>query len=121
MPRMKFSHSTRLRLLADEQIAMGPGKASLLEAIHRTGSISAAAKALNMSYRRAWLLVETMNACFESPLVAASKGGSGGGGTTVTPTGQQVLAAYRKLEHDIAALVEQQRDQLQTLLRNPHS
>ena len=77
---------------------MGPGKADLLDAIADTGSISAAARRLRMSYRRAWLLVDTMNRCFREPLVVAGTGGKGGGGATVTPFGREVLARFRKLE-----------------------
>lgn len=77
---------------------MGPGKAALLEAIAATGSISAAAKRLGMSYRRAWLLVDTMNRCFRTPLVDAATGGSGGGGAGLTTLGEEVLARYRTME-----------------------
>ena len=66
----------RLRILLGADIAIGPGKADLLEAIGRTGSISAAAREMDMSYRRAWLLVDTMNHCFHAPLVEAVKGGT---------------------------------------------
>jgi len=77
---------------------MGPGKADLLRAIDDTGSISAAARLMGMSYRRAWLLVHTMNECFRSPLVAAEKGGTQGGGAHLTTTGREVLVKYRELE-----------------------
>jgi molybdate transport system regulatory protein len=96
----------RLRLLLDEDIAFGPGKADLLEAIAAHGSISAAAKALQMSYRRAWMLVDAMNRCFEPPLVHSAKGGSGGGGAEVTPEGMEVLAAFRRLQRELDQLVE---------------
>lgn len=62
--------------MAGEDIAIGPGKADLLSAIAETGSIAAAGRRLDMSYRRAWLLVETMNRCFRAPLVEAAKGGA---------------------------------------------
>lgn len=88
----------RLRILFGEAIAIGPGKADLLAAIGDTGSISAAGRRLGMSYRRAWLLVETMNRCFRSPLVAAAKGGRSGGGAILTPAGAEVLARYRAME-----------------------
>ena len=65
----------RLRITRGDDIAVGPGKIELLEAIARTGSITAAARALGMSYRRAWLLVDTMNRCFKSPVVEAEAGG----------------------------------------------
>lgn len=95
----------RLRILLGPDIAIGPGKADLLEAIARTGSISAAAREMEMSYRRAWLLVDTMNQCFKSPLVSAIKGGSGGGGAAVTALGLEVLARYRAMETKAAASV----------------
>ena len=66
---------TRLRIVLEPDIAIGPGKADILEGIRETGSIAAAGRRLGMSYKRAWLLVETMNACFKSPLVEASRGG----------------------------------------------
>ena len=87
----------RVRILAGSAVAIGPGKADLLEAIADTGSISAAARRMRMSYRRAWLLVHTMNECFEQPLVDAVKGGPTGGGARITATGQEVLAHYREL------------------------
>ena len=74
------------------------GKADLLEAIARTGSISQAAKSMNMSYRRAWQLVDTMNQCFETALVETQTGGTHGGGAAVTALGQKVLQHYRQME-----------------------
>lgn len=103
---MSLRGQTRVRLLLGEDIAFGPGKADLLDAIRRCGSISAAAKSLDMSYRRAWMLVETMNRCFEPPLVRSAKGGSGGGGAEVTPQGAAVLAAFRRLQQEVAQVVE---------------
>jgi molybdate transport system regulatory protein len=90
--------SARLRVLLGEATAIGPGKADLLDAIARTGSISGAARAMGMSYRRAWLLIDTMNRCFRQPLVETSAGGSGGGGARVTDFGHDVLARYRAME-----------------------
>ncbi len=95
----------RLRVLLGESIAIGPGKAALLEAIARHGSISAAARANGMSYRRAWNLVDTMNKCFVAPLVDSSVGGAHGGGASVTALGQEVLAAYRDMEIKAARAV----------------
>jgi molybdate transport system regulatory protein len=95
----------RLRILLGPDIAIGPGKADLLEAIGRSGSISAAAREMEMSYRRAWLLVETMNQCFRAPLVEKVKGGSGGGGAQITALGLDVLARYRAMELKAAASV----------------
>lgn len=89
---------TKLRVMFGAEIAMGPGKADLLEAIAATGSISASAKRLGMSYRRAWLLVDTMNRCFREPVVSSATGGTGGGGAAVTRFGAEVLARYRAME-----------------------
>lgn len=77
---------------------LGPGKADLLEKIGETGSIAAAGRAMGMSYKRAWMLVETMNAIFAEPLVTSSRGGSAGGGAELTEAGNQVLSLYRSLE-----------------------
>jgi molybdate transport system regulatory protein len=107
-PRVQF----RLRITRGDDIAVGPGKVDLLEAIAKTGSITAAARALGMSYRRAWLLADTMNRCFESPVVDAEAGGKRGGGTRLTPLGADVVRRYRRIEAaaisagaaDIAAL-----------------
>lgn len=78
--------------------AIGPGKADLLEAIQRSGSISAAARQMGMSYKRAWDLVDTMNKCFREPLVTTAAGGSYGGGAHVTEFGQNILKHYRAIE-----------------------
>ena len=93
-PRAHF----RLRISRGDDIAIGPGKIDLLEAIARTGSITAAAKALGMSYRRAWLLVDMMNRCFVSPVVAAEAGGPRGGGTRLSALGEEVVRRYRAAE-----------------------
>lgn len=93
----------KAQLFCGPEIAMGPGKAALLDAIAATGSISAAGRALGMSYRRAWLLVDVMNRCWEEPLVDTSTGGSHGGGARVTPLGTEILAAYRRLQQAIEA------------------
>lgn len=77
---------------------IGPGKIALLEAIRETGSISAAARALGMSYRRAWLLVEEVNKSLREPAVTAETGGRSGGGAMVTPAGEQVVGLYRTIE-----------------------
>src|SRR5439155_24863955 len=74
----------RIRILLGSSIAIGPGKAALLDAISETGSIAAAGRRMGMSYRRAWLLAKTMNACFQQPLIEAAKGGIGGGGARLT-------------------------------------
>lgn len=88
----------RVRVVLGGDVALGPGKADLLEAISETGSIAAAGRRLHMSYKRAWMLTEAMNQMFSQPLVDAAKGGSHGGGAALTPLGRRMLEAYRRLE-----------------------
>jgi molybdate transport system regulatory protein len=88
----------RLRILLGEAIAVGPGKADLLATIATTGSISAAARAMGMSYRRAWLLANELNRAFCSPLIVSGVGGRRGGGAIVTDLGHEVLRRYRGME-----------------------
>jgi molybdate transport system regulatory protein len=87
-----------LRVLRGEEVAMGPGKADLLAAIRDTGSISAAARAMNMSYRRAWMLVDVMNRSFKAPLVHSAAGGQKGGGARLTEAGERALRLFREME-----------------------
>ncbi len=93
---------SRVRLCRGEEIAMGPGKAELLAAIASEGSISAAGRKLGMSYRRAWLLVDTMNRCFREPLVVSAAGGVQGGGAHLSLLGEEVLMRYQALEAEVA-------------------
>ena len=93
-PRVQF----RLRISRGADIAIGPGKVDLLEAIAETGSISAAARSLGMSYRRAWLLVDTMHRCFMRPVIEAAAGGRRGGGSRLTTLGNEVVRRYRRIE-----------------------
>lgn len=94
----KFTCRPRIRIKAGKDIALGPGKVDLLEAIESTGSISAGARELGLSYRRAWDLVDTMNHCFKHPLVERVKGGKGGGGAQLTSEGRELLKLYRTME-----------------------
>jgi molybdate transport system regulatory protein len=98
---------SQFRIYAGDEIALGPGKAELLHHISKTGSISEAARRMDMSYNRAWLLVRTMNRCFKEPLVLASRGGDSHGGAALTKTGQQVLALYQKLESKVNSATRQ--------------
>ncbi len=107
----------RLRISQAGDIAVGPGKVELLEAILATGSITAAAKHLGMSYRRAWLLVDTMNRAFRVPLVETAAGGKDGGGTRVTPVGMQVIECYRRIEADARRACARDLRTLSRLLR----
>lgn len=91
-----------LRVTLAPGVAFGPGKADLLAGIRETGSIAAAGRAMRMSYKRAWQLVEELNGSFREPLVEASKGGSGGGGARLTRIGEDVLARYTRLREAAA-------------------
>ena len=88
----------KIRILIGAVVAIGPGKADLLEAIARTGSISAAGREMGMSYRRAWLLVDGMNASFAEPLVETATGGNRGGGAELTDFGAEALRRDRAME-----------------------
>jgi len=88
----------RIRILFGDDFMIGPGKVELLERIRETGSIAAAGRQMSMSYKRAWGLVETLNAAFREPLVDSARGGPGGGGAQLTPAGEEVLRLYRALE-----------------------
>lgn len=89
----------KIQVICGDEIAMGPGKADLLNAIAAHRSISAAGRAMGMSYRRAWLLVDAMNRCWQEPLVATTPGNQKAG-AHLTPLGEHVLSCYRKLQSD---------------------
>jgi molybdate transport system regulatory protein len=97
--------------------ALGPGKIRLLEAIGATGSISQAGRALDMSYRRAWLLVDDMNRCFRAPVVTTQGGGARGGGAALTPFGRALIEKYRAIEARAMAAASPQLRALETALR----
>lgn len=113
------SKSPRVRISIGAATALGPGKVGLLQAIHRLGSISGAAREMGMSYRRAWLLVDTMNSCFTSDLIVTSTGGKGGGGAVVTPLGQDVIVRYQDMEAKAAKSVVAEARAFAKLLKNP--
>ena len=100
------STGVRLRIDFGAGRGLGPGKVSLLEEMQRTGSMSEAARSMGMSYRRAWLLVQSMNSLFDEPLARMSKGGrGGGGGAQVTPLGRETVAAFRRAEEEASRAV----------------
>jgi molybdate transport system regulatory protein len=88
----------RLTLVLNSGARIGPGKAALLESVHSSGSISAAARAMGMDYKRAWHLIDSLNQAFKTPAVERTTGGAGGGGAALTPFGEELLTRYRKLE-----------------------
>lgn len=103
---MSYKSSIKIRLYLNDKVALGPGKADLLDAIVQNGSISAAGRAMDMSYKRAWDLVNTMNESFASPIVVTAKGGSHGGGAEVTEFGQQILKQYRQAQLNAEKAIE---------------
>jgi molybdate transport system regulatory protein len=99
-------HALSIRIDLANGVRIGPGKIALLEAIAREGSISAAGRALRMSYRRAWELVEDLNRGLGAPVVSTSAGGSGGGGASLTSVGLAVVEHYRAIQTAAAAASE---------------
>ena len=96
----------RLRLGGEEGPALGPGKVALLEHIDEFGSISAAAREMGMAYRRAWLLVKSLNDGCGAPVVDTARGGAGRGGAVLTPLGADLVASYRRMEVAARAAIE---------------
>ncbi|MDR5799511.1 LysR family transcriptional regulator [Caballeronia sp. LP006] len=93
----------RMRIRKGEAIALGPGKVVLLEAVREHGSISAAARSLGMSYRRAWLLIDELNRSLKSPATVSEQGGQSGGGCVLTPVGERIVQLYRDIETEAHA------------------
>ncbi|MBY0266617.1 MAG: LysR family transcriptional regulator [Burkholderiales bacterium] len=108
-----------LRVLASDHPAIGPGKAQLVALIDSTGSISAAAREMGMSYRRAWQLVEALNASFIEPVVMTAVGGKRGGGAVVTEFGRTLVAQFRAMEDKASAAIAADLEHLQRQMRKP--
>lgn len=117
MAPAKLDPKTHFRLQIKHGVAIGPGKAALLEKILELGSIAQAGKAMGMGYRTAWLLVGSMNAHFKSPLVESARGGAGGGGATVTALGREVLTRYRAMERKALKAISGDVEKLASLIR----
>lgn len=92
---------------------IGPGKATLLESVRDTGSISGAARAMGMDYKRAWLLLDTLDRAFDTPVLERKTGGPGGGGAALTAFGVELLERYRRMEAEALALAERDLVELQ--------
>ena len=107
----------RMRVTSGEAIAVGPGKIALLEAIQSTHSITQAAKSLDMSYRRAWMLIDQLNASLKKPAVASANGGKDGGGSQLTAVGVALVAVYRRIEERAAKACADEIDALVKLVK----
>jgi molybdate transport system regulatory protein len=107
----------RLRVVTDGTIVLGPGKADLLEAISRLGTLRDAAAAMEMSYMRAWKLVRVMNEAFREPLVITTRGGADGGRAELTPAGDEALKLYRRIERESIAATGKSWKTLRKMLR----
>ena len=94
--------------MSDDFIALGPGKVDLLQSINKVGSISEAARQDQISYRRAWDMVNAMNHCFKKPLVESMTGGKGGGGAALTPLGKKVIEIYRDMEKKASQSIQEE-------------
>jgi molybdate transport system regulatory protein len=103
----------KITLVLASGARIGPGKAALLESVRDTGSISAAARAIGMDYKRAWLLVDSLSRAFEVPVVERATGGPRGGGASLTEFGEELLARYRRLENAAAELAVDDLDALE--------
>nr|WP_260854480.1 LysR family transcriptional regulator [Paraburkholderia sp. BCC1884] len=112
-PEVRF----RMRIRNGDAVALGPGKVDLLEAVREHGSISAAARSLDMSYRRAWLLIDELNRSLKSPATQSEQGGQSGGGCTLTPVGETIVRLYRNVEEEAARSCAKQIAELTRLMR----
>ncbi len=108
---------SRFRIMSGDFIALGPGKVDLLESIDQAGSISEAARQSNISYRRAWNMVDTMNQCFNEPLVESVAGGKGGGGAALTNLGKKVVQIYRNMGKKANMAIQEEWKSLQNHLK----
>ena len=117
--RSRSRSALMLRIYLGDDLRLGPGKIRLLELIGDSGSISAAGRAMGMSYRRAWVLVNEMNSAFRTPVVAAAHGGRQGGGATVTPFGRDIVERYHDLSAKAAHAAAPHIAVLQSALKRP--
>jgi molybdate transport system regulatory protein len=112
-PEVRF----RMRIRKGDTVALGPGKVELLEAVHEHGSISAAARSLDMSYRRAWLLIDELNQSLKSPATVSEQGGQSGGGCVLTAVGENIVRLYRDVEAQAEKACAKQIEDLIRLIR----
>src|ERR1700743_3976546 len=109
---------SRMRIQQADTSALGPGKVELLEAVREHGSISAAARSLDMSYRRAWLLIDELNRSLKSPATVSEQGGQSGGGCVLTEVGESIVRLYRDVEEQAQRSCAAQIAELVNLIRS---
>ena len=109
-----MSLKVRLRIDFDDLHSVGPGKIALLERMRDCGSLSQAARELDMSYRRAWQLLDSLNTSFNEPVIVTSVGGKGGGGSEITPVGLALIDTFRALEAEVTTLAQRHFKPLRT-------
>ncbi len=107
----------RMRICRGDVVALGPGKVALLEAVREQGSITAAARHLGMSYRRAWLLIDELNRSLKSPATVSEQGGQSGGGCVLTPVGEAIVRLYREIDQEAHRAAAKQIAELTRLMR----
>jgi molybdate transport system regulatory protein len=117
MRRKPVRIKPNFRVYFGEEVALGPGKAELLRCIHETSSISEAARQMEMSYTRAWSLIQTMNRCFREPVVLTTRGGQERGGASLTGTGKRLVALYQRLEKQCLTASATTQNELTSLLK----
>ena len=109
-----MSLKVRLRIDFDDLHAVGPGKIALLERMRDCGSLSQAARELDISYRRAWQLLDSLNTSFNEPVIVTSVGGKGGGGSEITKLGLALIDTFRALEKEVTSLAQRSFKPLRT-------
>ena len=107
----------RIRVYLGDEPALGPGRAELLARIHQTASIAQAARDMDMSYMKAWKLIQSLNGCFKTPAVEVRRGGRAGGEARLTPVGEQALALYQRMESVTRAAVQSIEAEMAALFR----
>lgn len=117
--RSKDSTVVSVRIRFGDDARLGPGKIALLEHVERTGSIAAAGREMGMSYRRAWLLIDSLNRMFDMPVVSATSGGAHGGGAQLSELGRELVHAYRSMEREAVESVERQLGRLRARMLAP--
>lgn len=112
VPRLKLK-----LVLDDNDTLLGPGKIALLKAIQKEHSLSQAARSINMSYRRAWLLIQELNESLKDPVLISKTGGQSGGGSELTPMANQIIDVYERLTHEAEETTEATRTLISSLLK----